>query len=58
MEATEDVQKKLMKVSEVTEVIVNQVTIEQLKTRQKDESQNNKQNQVIQGNVNRRFAGR
>ena len=35
MKPKEDVQKKLMKVSEVTEVIVNPVTIEQLKTRQK-----------------------
>ena len=40
-----------MKVSEVTEIIVNEVSIEQLKTRQKDESQNNEQNQLIQGNV-------
>ncbi|MCK1996143.1 chemotaxis protein CheA [Psychrobacillus psychrodurans] len=32
-ETSEDVQKKLMKVSEVTEVIVNSVTLEQLKKR-------------------------
>lgn len=32
-EPSEDVQKKLMKVSEVTEVLVNSVTIEQLKKR-------------------------
>lgn len=32
-EPSEDVQKKLMKVSEVTEVIVNSVTLEQLKKR-------------------------
>ena len=51
VEAKEVVQKKLMKVSEVTEIIVNEVSIEQLKTRQKDESENNEQNQVIQGNV-------
>ncbi|MEK3974557.1 MULTISPECIES: chemotaxis protein CheA [unclassified Psychrobacillus] len=36
-EEQEDVQKKLMKVSEVTEVIVNPVSIEQLKTRQNEE---------------------
>ena len=36
-EGQEDVQKKLMKVSEVTEVIVNPVSIEQLKTRQNEE---------------------
>ena len=51
VEAKEVVQKKLMKVSEVTEIIVNEVSIEQLKTRQKDEPENNGQNQVIQGNV-------
>ena len=51
VEEKEVVQKKLMKVSEVTEIIVNEFSIEQLKTRQKDESQNNEQNQLIQGNV-------
>ncbi|MEK4485198.1 chemotaxis protein CheA [Psychrobacillus sp. FSL H8-0484] len=35
-EPKEDVQKKLMKVSEVTEVLVNSVTIEQLKNRQQE----------------------
>ena len=35
-EQREDVQKKLMKVSEVTEVLVNPVTIEQLKNRQNE----------------------
>lgn len=51
VEEKEVVQKKLMKVSEVTEIIVNEFSIEQLKTRQKDKSQNNEQNQLIQGNV-------
>lgn len=41
-EPKEDVQKKLMKVSEVTEVLVNAVTIEQLKNRQ-HEALNKKQ---------------
>ncbi|MFJ8063801.1 chemotaxis protein CheW [Psychrobacillus sp. NPDC096426] len=36
-EPKEDVQKKLMKVSEVTEVVVQPVTLEQLKTRQQDD---------------------
>ncbi|GGA16012.1 chemotaxis protein CheA [Psychrobacillus lasiicapitis] len=36
-EPKDDVQKKLMKVSEVTEVVVHAVTLEQLKTRQQDE---------------------
>ena len=36
-EPKDDVQKKLMKVSEVTEVVVQSVTLEQLKTRQQDE---------------------
>ncbi|MDI2589240.1 chemotaxis protein CheA [Psychrobacillus sp. NEAU-3TGS] len=36
-EPKDDVQKKLMKVSEVTEVVVQAVTLEQLKTRQQDE---------------------
>ena len=36
-ETSEDVQKKLMKVSEVTEVLVNSVTIEQLKKRNSDQ---------------------
>lgn len=35
-EPKDDVQKKLMKVSEVTEVVVQPVTLEQLKTRQQD----------------------
>lgn len=35
-EAQEDIQKKLMKVSEVTEVIVNMVSLEQLKKRQSE----------------------
>ncbi|PZX07846.1 two-component system chemotaxis sensor kinase CheA [Psychrobacillus insolitus] len=51
VEEKEVVQKKLMKVSEVTEIIVNEFSIEKLKTRQKDKSQNNEQNQLIQGNV-------
>ncbi|WP_313891246.1 chemotaxis protein CheA [Psychrobacillus sp.] len=37
-EPKEDVQKKLMKVSEVTEVLVNSVTIEQLKQRHNEET--------------------
>ena len=36
-EPKDDVQKKLMKVSEVTEVVVQPVTLEQLKIRQQDE---------------------
>ncbi|MFJ5769995.1 chemotaxis protein CheW [Psychrobacillus sp. NPDC093180] len=36
-EPKDDVQKKLMKVSEVTDVVVQAVTLEQLKTRQQDE---------------------
>lgn len=51
VEEKEVVQKKLMKVSEVTEIIVTEVSIEQLKTRQKDDSENNEQNQLIQGKV-------
>jgi len=51
VEAKEIVQKKLMKVSEVTEIIVTEVSIEQLKTRQKDESENNEENHKVQGNV-------
>ena len=52
-EEKEDVQKKLMKVSEVTEIIVNRNFNEKLKTRQKDKFQNNEQNQLIQGNEKR-----
>ncbi|TQR07735.1 chemotaxis protein CheA [Psychrobacillus soli] len=46
-EPKDDVQKKLMKVSEVTEVIVQPVTLEQLKTRQHDEVSKVETEQVV-----------
>ena len=55
-EPSEDVQKKLMKVSEVTEVLVNSLTLEQLKKRNNvvnnkvDEIPSSKNTEVLEGN--------
>ncbi|MFJ7824933.1 chemotaxis protein CheW [Psychrobacillus sp. NPDC096623] len=50
-EPSEDVQKKLMKVSEVTEVLVKSVTIEQLKKRNNLELNNVEETPVIENSV-------
>lgn len=47
-EPSEDVQKKLMKVSEVTEVLVNPVTFEQLKKRNNSELDKVEENSVME----------
>ncbi|QUG41104.1 chemotaxis protein CheA [Psychrobacillus sp. INOP01] len=47
-EPSEDVQKKLMKVSEVTEVLVNTVTLEQLKKRNNLELDKVEENSVVE----------
>ncbi|MEK3978059.1 chemotaxis protein CheA [Psychrobacillus sp. FSL K6-2836] len=47
-ELSEDVQKKLMKVSEVTEVLVNPVTLEQLKKRNNFELDKVEENSVME----------
>ena len=47
-EPSEDVQKKLMKVSEVTEVLVNSVTLEQLKKRNNFELDKVEENAIVE----------
>ncbi|MCZ8532763.1 chemotaxis protein CheA [Psychrobacillus psychrodurans] len=47
-EPSEDVQKKLMKVSEVTEVLVNSVTLEQLKKRNSFEAEKVEETSVVE----------